>query len=264
MIRTHLTRTRLGAVLAVAAGVLIGAVFGQPESGRAARAAVPRNTAAPTISGSPVVGQTLTAAPGSWSGKPTSFHYAWSRCDGSGTACVPIGGATGKIYTITNTDVNKALRVTVTARNRSGTATATSAATTPVPISGCPFGTGTIKVADVTPPARLEIVGGSVKPVLTRSTNTIHLRFAVQACGRAVQGATVFASPIPYNQFAGTQATTAADGTVTLTEARRSGFPASPHQRLLAVFVRATKPGESVLNGVSARRVVSFRVSRHH
>jgi hypothetical protein len=73
-----------------------------------------------------------------------------------------------------------------------------------------------------------------------------------------VQGATVFATAIPYNQFAVGQGTTAANGTVTLTEQRRSGFPASPHQRLLAVFVRASKPGDPPLAGVSSRRVFAF------
>ncbi len=33
MLRRHLTQTRLRLVLAVAAGVLLGAVFGQPRAG---------------------------------------------------------------------------------------------------------------------------------------------------------------------------------------------------------------------------------------
>jgi hypothetical protein len=78
-----------------------------------------------------------------------------------------------------------------------------------------------------------------------------------------VQGATVFATPIPYNQFAATQGTTGTDGSVTLVEARRSGFPASRHQRLLAVFVRASKPGDPALGGVSSRRVVAFPFAHH-
>jgi len=263
MIRTHLTQTRLGILLAVAVGVLLGAVFGQPGSGGAATSAVPKNKTLPTVSGTVVVGQTLVGTQGTWSGSPTSFHLQWSRCDGTGAACLAISGATGKIYTITNADVNDALRLTVTARNASGATDATSAPTTPVPVSGCPFGTGTIPIADVSPPARLQIVTASLSPSLTRSTNTIQLRFKVEACGRPVQGASVFASAIPYNQFATEQAATGADGTVALSEARRSGFPASPHQRLLAVFARASAPGESPTSGVSTSRVVAFRFAHH-
>jgi hypothetical protein len=78
-----------------------------------------------------------------------------------------------------------------------------------------------------------------------------------------VQGASVFATAVPYNQFAVGQATTAANGTVVLTQARRSGFPASRQQRLLAVFVRVWKQGEPTTGGVSSSRVVAFRFARH-
>jgi hypothetical protein len=125
-------------------------------------------------------------------------------------------------------------------------------------------GDGAISIGDVNPPAQLEISSSSVSPAVSRSSKSIHLHIVIQACGnRAVQGATVYASAIPFNQFAVAQATTASDGSVTLTEARQSGFPAATHQRLLAVFVRATKPGDSLLGGVSARRVVAFRFSHH-
>ena len=260
MQRMHLTRTRLGILLAVAAGVVLGAVVGQPGSGRAATTAVPKNKTLPTISGAAVVGETLVATRGTWSGNPTSFHYAWDRCDATGAACLAISGATGKIYTVTNGDVGHTLRVTVTARNGDGSTSATSTATAVVPTSGCPTAAGPILVTALVPPERLNIANASLAPSLTRSTNTIRIRVVIQACDtRPVQGATVFVTPIPYNQFAAAQGTTGADGSVTLTEARRSGFPASTHQRLLAVFIRASKPGDPALGGVSSRRVVAFR-----
>ena len=78
-----------------------------------------------------------------------------------------------------------------------------------------------------------------------------------------MQGASVFATAVPYNQFAVGQGTTGATGTVVLTEARRSGFPASRQQRLLAVFVRAWKQGEPVTGGVASSRVVAFRFGHH-
>ncbi|MFL5958970.1 MAG: hypothetical protein ACJ75G_01700 [Gaiellaceae bacterium] len=251
-------------MLAVAAGVVLGAVFGQPGNGGAATTAAPHNKKPPSISGSALVGETLTAVRGTWSGNPTSFHYAWSRCDATGAACLPIGGATAKIYTVTVTDVGHTLRVTVTAKNADGSTSATSAPTAVVPSSGCPSATGPIPVTALAPPERLQIASASITPNLTRSTNTIRIHLVIQACDtRPVQGAIVFAVPIPYNQFSGTQGTTGADGSVTLTEARRSGFPASRHQRLLAVFVRASKPGDPPLGGVSARRVVAFPFAHH-
>jgi hypothetical protein len=78
-----------------------------------------------------------------------------------------------------------------------------------------------------------------------------------------VQGASVFATAVPYNQFAVGQGTTTPTGTVVLTEARRSGFPVSRQQKLLAVFVRTWKQGEPVTGGISTSRVVAFHL-RHH
>ena len=262
MTRSHLTRTRLGVVLAVATGVLLGAVVGQPGSGVAASSATkPVNKTPPTITGTAEVGQKLTATHGTWTGKPTSFHYVWSRCDTDG-ACLTIAGATGKSYTVTVSDIGHTLVVTVTARNSAGATAAASAPTAVVPPSGCPVGTGAISIDQLVPPARLQIARATVSPSVTRSTKRINLHIAIRACGgRPVQGAIVFATAIPYNQFAVGQGTTAANGNVTLTETRRVGFPASRHQHLLAVFVRASKPGESVLDGVSTRRVVAFRIA---
>ncbi len=264
MLRRHLTRTRLGLALGVAAGALLGAVFGQPGAGLAASAVVPKNTALPTISGTSEAEQTLTATHGTWSGQPTSYSYSWSRCDTSGNGCAAIAGATARIYTLTATDVGHTLRVTVTARNASGTGQATSAPTGIVSPSGCPPGTGTLQIAQVTPPARLQITGASVARPVTRSTRTILFDLQITACGgRPVQGAIVSATPIPYNQFAGPDAATDPNGKVTLREAREKGFPASPHQRLLAVLVRASKQGEPLTAGVSTVRVVSFHISGH-
>lgn len=263
MLRAHLTRTRLGFLLAVVTGVLLGAVVGQPGSGRAAASTKPTPKTPPKISGLAEVGVTLTATRGTWTGTPTSFHFQWLRCDTTGAACAAIAGATGKSYTPTTTDIGHTLRVRVIARNSSGSATATSAATGVVPPSGCPPGSGVIPIAQLTPPARLDIAEASIKRAVTRSTQSIQLRLLVTACGRAVQGASVFATAVPYNQFAVGQGTTGAVGTVVLTEARRSGFPASQHQRLLAVFVRAWKQGEPVTAGVASSRVVAFRFGHH-
>ena len=263
MLRGHLTRTKLGFLLAVAAGVLLGAILGQPGAGRAASSARPTPKTPPTISGTAEVGLTLVATRGSWNGKPTSFQFQWNRCDTTGSACLAISGATAKIYTPTIPDIGHTLRVAVTAKNGSGSGTASSAATGVVPPSGCPPGTGAIPISELTPPARLDVADVSVTPAVSRSTTLIHLHVKLLACGnRAVQGASVYAAAIPYNQFAVGQGATAADGTVVLTEARRGGFPVSRQQRLLTVFVRAWKQGEPETAGVSTSRVVAFHFSR--
>ena len=264
MLRGHLTRTRLGFVLAIGAGVLLGAILGQPANSRAAANAKPTPKTPPTISGTAEVGVTLVATHGTWNNNPTSFKYAWLRCASDGGACIGISAATARAYTPTAGDIGHTLRVAVTAHNSSGSTTATSTQTGVVPPSGCPQGTGAVPIASLTPPARLDISNATVTPRVNRSTGTIHLHFTITACeGRPVVGASVFATAIPYNQFAIGQSMTAGDGTIVLTESRRGGFPVSHDQRLLAVFVRAWKQGEPETAGVSSSRVVAFHFPHH-
>jgi hypothetical protein len=118
-------------------------------------------------------------------------------------------------------------------------------------------------VASVNPPTRLLIDGQSIAPSpVGRSTGSITIRFHVSACGgRAVQGALVYGTAVPFQQFSTTEQATGADGWATLTMNRQSGYPASPRQRLLVVFARARKPGEALLGGISTRRLVSFPVN---
>ena len=83
----------------------------------------PQNTAAPTISGTPVEGQTITCNPGAWSGSPT-FAYGWVR-DGS-----PVAGATVHTYALAPADVGSQFACRVTATNAGGAGQATSGAVT--------------------------------------------------------------------------------------------------------------------------------------
>jgi hypothetical protein len=259
----------LAAVAMAVAATAIGAVFAGPNAGRAATEAAPTNTATPTISGPAQEGSTLTATQGTWTGtdSTTTYTYAWSRCDVNGDNCAAIASATAQTYTVQAADVGHTLRVTVTATNTdntSGQATSvpTAVVTAAAAATGCPAGTGPIQIADLVPPARLQIDRLAVTPSpVTRTTSSIQMRFRVTACGgRPVQGAAAYGTPVPFNQFTTGNATTGADGMATMTLNRASGFPAARRQQLLTIFARASKPGEQIVAGVSTRLLTAFHV----
>jgi hypothetical protein len=124
---TRTTRTILGAELATMLALVAALALG--GAGRAATQAAPTNSSPPTVSGTTTVGQTLTASNGTWTNSPTSYSYAWLRCDGSGGSCVAVTGATDKTYTLVAADRGHTMRVRVTATNADGSASAESAAT---------------------------------------------------------------------------------------------------------------------------------------
>jgi hypothetical protein len=140
-------------LLAVLSVVLAGALLGVTAAS-ARTAAVPRNTAPPTISGTVSEGNTLTANNGSWANSPTSFAYQWRRCDSAGSGCTDIAGATKKTYTLTSDDSDHTVRVVVTASNADGQATATSDNTQLISSKNAPVNTvkptvsGTEKVGE--------------------------------------------------------------------------------------------------------------------
>ena len=79
----------------------------------------PSNTVAPSISGTPIEGHTLTAG-STWEGsKPLSVSYTWERCNAS-NECKTTGG-TSQTYTVGASDIGDKLRVTVSASNGEGT-----------------------------------------------------------------------------------------------------------------------------------------------
>ena len=121
---------------------------------------------------------------------------------------------------------------------------------------------GTIQVTDVTSPAHLLLDQATISPsTVSFSSTTVSPRFHVTACGANVQGALIYVTAVPYNQFSiPNEAQTGADGWASLEMHRLGGFPATQKQQLLVMFARARKAGEPILAGISARRLVSFRV----
>jgi len=226
----------------------------------------------PSISGSPTVGQTLTASSGSWSGNSITFSYQWRRCNSHGSNCGDIRGATSQSYKLTDSDAGHTIRVRVVAKNNAGSASNTSGATPviakapPTSVNGCPTASGPLNVSQVSLPAQLTIDGLQSSPTtIGRNPGDVTVRFHVSACGgRSVAGALVYVTAVPFNQFSiPAEAATGSDGWVSEVMHQQSGYPASSRQHLLAVFVRARKPGENVLGGISTRRLVSFRVDLH-
>ena len=112
-------RCRISA--AVMGHALRAGIFSGPIGGL-----TPSDVTAPQVDGATLVGNTVAASAGSWSGSPTSFDYQWELCDAGGRACSAIPGATGGTYTISPTDLNATLAVVVTAVNGAGSATASS------------------------------------------------------------------------------------------------------------------------------------------
>jgi len=228
----------------------------------ATAAGAPANTSPPTISGTPQQGQTLTANRGTWGGgQPQTYTYQWRRCDSVGGSCVNItSGGTGSTYVPTADDVGHTLRVRVTARNSVGARSSTSTPTGVVAKAGVPSG-NTVNINDVNLPNRLVIDRLQFIPLFLRSRAPFTARFHVtDSQNHPVQGALVFVVGIPFgNTTTPPEQATGADGWVT--------FAIRPTFRLPLVargsqpfFVRARKPSDRLIAGVSTRRLVNLSV----
>jgi hypothetical protein len=258
-------------IVAIGAGsilLLLVAVAAFATRGSAAQQAAPVNTSPPTVSGTPAAGRRLTGRRGQWSGKPTDYNDSWRRCDRNGGSCSTIGGAEGRTYTLTSADVGTTIRFRVEAVNGDGRTFASSvptavirAAPTPPAPAGC-AAAAPLQVANLSLPERLDLDQYTSNPsVVGRSTQSVTVRFHVSCKGKSVQGALVYATAVPFNQFTvPAEQPTGADGWAQLTMTQLSGYPAARRQQLLVVFGRARKPGEPLTGGISTRRLVSFPV----
>jgi len=106
---------------------------------------------------------------------------------------------------------------------------------------------------------RFQIVSGRLNAGLRSFSIRVHVS---DTCGQAVNGANVYVTAVPYNQITiPREVPTDGNGWAALTFDRLAGFPATREQRLMVMFVRARKPGGSLLAGVSTRRLISLRVN---
>jgi hypothetical protein len=255
-------RGPLVAVLAVIA-LVAGAVA--VTSGRAAGTSsaaeyqygAPANTAAPTVTGSPQVGQTLTAANGTWTSDSTiTYTYQWTSCDAQGNACANIAGATAATYVVKSSDNLHSLRVAVSAKNANGTTTAQSAQTAVVGQAV----NKVIQAAAVVLPNRLIVdkVQYSANPIHSRSTPTQMKVHVADSNGNAVQGSLVYAIGVPYSRIAVMpEVQTDATGWATLSITPGKAFPRTGY---LTLFVRARVTGQDLLGGTSTRRLVQVTI----
>ena len=225
----------------------------------ASSGAAPMNTRQPSLDGTLQQGSTLTIDRGRWSGtKPIAFDYTWQRCDRSGNSCITFiahdAGATS--YTLGVADVGHTMRVEVQGTNAHGTGYVYSR---PTGIVGAPTPPATtIAAANVALPDRLVIdkVSFSPNPIRSRSTPIVARFHVSDTRGLSVQGALVYALGLPYGwTYNAPEQPTGPDGWATITITPTRNMPLGRGHDLV-LFVRARKPGDDLLAGVSTRRLV--------
>ncbi len=227
----------------------------------------PAAVVSPSLAGKAAEGQMIAAAPGGWTTAGTiSFVFQWQRCSVALDACGNIDGATKQTYTIAAADVGKRLRVAVVATNEFGASTVTSAATDVVVSAAgpgatpLPGGATSIPVANVAAPQHLVLSGVAFTPSRVKSRKPFTARFRVtDTRGHAVRGALVLVQPLPYGLVRRVaEVETGSDGWARLQLQPTAQLPMK--RGSLVLFVRARKPGDNLLTGVAARRVVQVRI----
>jgi len=161
----------------------------------------PWNISLPTVLGTPIVGATLEADPGSWSpaGVALSYTYQWLRCDGSGAACAAIPSATGPTYTPTSQDAQQTLEVMVTALDAGGSSeTQTSTVTGLLAALGAPTGPSPSAPSPITAPGSSSLPLAVAKPATSTQQVSTNAPAAIAPSGQ--QAASASSTPAALTQ----------------------------------------------------------------
>jgi hypothetical protein len=231
---------------------------------------VPVNTAPPFPRGSLVVGQVVTAEPGTWTGRqPISFSYRWLRCNSAGGECAAISGGTSRNYRVSQSDVGRKLRFNVTARNSIGSVTVISTESAivsePLPSGAIRLPNGEISIPAASVPSNQRLVVSVVQfapnPVTSRSdTITVRVR-AKDTRGFVIRDALVFVRSTPRVTTGGDRQITTTDGWVTYQLAPNGNFPKPRRGYNVQFFVKVYRSGDPALAGVAAYRLVQVRLA---
>jgi hypothetical protein len=221
----------------------------------------PLEASAPTVSGTAIVGQQMTATPGTWKGtQPITTTIRWQTCNADETGCAN-NGTQGANYTVAKSDVGKRIRVKVLAENSVGQSTALSV---PSPVvkdtsgGGGGGGGNVVQVKDVGPAGERLIVDNvtfNPNPVTSRNVPIVATVTVKDTKGHLVQGALVFIRSTPIVTSTPTDAPTGADGKVTYSITPRSDFPIK-NGYSVQFFVKAYRSGDPTLAGISGTRLV--------
>ena len=238
-----------------------GSASSRPTGVVAASGQAPVATRLPSLSGRTQQGSTLNADRGAWSGsQPISFDFSWQRCDATGNSCSTfIVHSHVRSYALGAGDVGHRMRIEVTAANSHGSTSVFSDATGVVTGTAPPA--TTIAVANVSLPDQLIIdrVSFSPNPIVSRSGPVIARFHVSDTKGLSVQGALVYALGLPYGWVYGApEQPTDATGWATISIQPTRNLPLRRGD--LVLFVRARKPGDNLLAGVSARRLVQVAI----
>lgn len=230
----------------------------------------PVNTAAPFPRGAMLVGQVVTAEPGTWTGRqPISFAYRWLRCNSAGGECVAIEGGTSRGYRVSSSDIGHKLRFNVTARNSLGSTTVISTesavVTEPLPSGAIRLPSGEVSIPASSVPSNHRLVVSQVEfspnPVRDRrGVITVRVR-AKDSRGFVVRDALVFVRSTPRVTTGGDRQITTTDGWIAYQLAPNGNFPKPRRGFNVQFFVKVYRSGDPALGGVAGYRLVQVRLA---